>query len=298
MKTIGIVGSINTDMVFATKRAPLVGETVLGTKHYVSFGGKGANGAIATAKLGGKVKMFGCTGDDHFSLLAIKNLKNKKVDVQHIKKISGETGGIAGITVSEGSNSIVVVPGSNSFVTQKYLEENTGELLKCDIFASQFEIPIKTVRFLSDFCKKHKKIFILNPSPIVKYPKSIFNNATYVIVNETEIKQINGYTDNNPLEVLKKYPQKLILTVGSKGVYFCENNEIKHIDALNVKAIDTTGAGDTFLGAFMLHIASGKTFAESINFANICAGIKTTKIGAQVGMPTKKDVDKYLLLKN
>lgn len=297
MKTIAIVGSINTDMVFACKRSPVLGETVLGTKHYVSFGGKGANGAIAASRLGGNVKMFGCTGDDHFSVMAIKNLKTQRVDVKNIKKIEGEIGGIAGITVSEGTNSIVVVPGANSNVTEKYLEQNLHELLKCDIFASQFEIPTKTVLFLSRFCKENKKTFILNPSPILKYPKQIFDNATYVIVNETEIKQIQGYNANIPLEVLKKYPQKLILTVGSEGVYFSEDREIKHIDALKVKAIDTTGAGDTFMGAFMVSLSNGKSFAESITFANTCAGIKTTKIGAQTGMPTKLEVDKYLSLK-
>ena len=147
----------------------------------------------------------------------------------------------------------------------------------------------------SRICKENNIKFVLNPSPIKEYPKEIFDNATFVIVNEIELTQIEGYNSKKHHDLLKKYPNKLILTQGKDGCFYCDGKNIINIPAIkNVEPIDTTGAGDTFLGSFMVAINNEMNIFDALTFANICAGLKTTKLGAQTGMPTLKEVKKYI----
>ena len=291
---IGVIGSINIDLTTITKVFPTQGETVIGDKIMFNNGGKGANVAVASARLGEKTNLFACVGDDDFSMLAISNLKNENVNIKTIKKLNGEKCGIANIILQNGHNRIIIVPGANEKLNYDMISENMETLKKCSIVGGQFEIPATTLYKVSEICKKNGIAFVLNLSPIKPYNKKILDNSTYIIVNEVEITQIPGYNKNNPDEILYKNPNKLILTKGADGVYFHDGKELCHIPAIKVKVKDTTGAGDTFFGAFMVALNNGKSLYDSISFANVCAGLKTTKIGAQTGMPKLQEVLKYI----
>lgn len=293
MNKIGIVGSINTDFVSFADKMPKPGETVNGRSFSINYGGKGANVAVSAARLNGKSKIFACVGDDNFSKAALENLRNQNVDVSNVKSVKGEFCGSAQITVTPETNSIVVCSGANGKFNREYIEELENEITKMSIVATQLEIPVDTVLSLSRICRKHNVKFLFNPSPIKCVPKEIYENSDYILVNEVEIKQLEGYDDNKPFELLKMYNGKLILTKGKEGVYFYDG-EIKNIPSIDVTPIDTTGAGDTFTGAFLTAIVKGYSLNRSLIFANTAAGLKTTKKGAQTGMPYIGEVEKYL----
>lgn len=294
-KRIGVVGSINTDLVINTDNLPKVGETIEGKDFLLAFGGKGANEAVACARLGASVNLLSCVGDDLFSKNAIAHLQEEGVHITAVKQLKNISGGIASIVVSNKNNQIIVVPGANQKVDVAYIKKYTSRLKECSIVGTQFEIPVESVLEASRICKENNIKFVLNPSPIKEYPKEIFDNATFVIVNEIELTQIEGYNSKKHHDLLKKYPNKLILTQGKDGCFYSDGKNIINIPAIkNVEPIDTTGAGDTFLGSFMVAINNEMNIFDALTFANICAGLKTTKLGAQTGMPTLKEVKKYI----
>ena len=294
MNRIGVVGSINTDIVCKTDVLPKVGETVIGNEFMISFGGKGANEAVACARLGASTNLLACAGDDMFSKNAIAHLQEEGVHITAIKQIKNTNGGIANITIANNNNSIIVVPGANSSLDVNYIKKYTSRIKECSIVGGQFEIPVDAILLVSRICRDNNIKFVLNPSPIKDYPIELFDNSTYVIVNEIEVCEIKGYNKKKPLDVLKQYPDKLIMTKGADGVYFSDGKEVINIPAINVKVVDTTGAGDTFLGSFMVAINNGLNTRDALTFANICAGLKTTKLGAQTGMPKLAEVKKYI----
>ncbi len=289
MKKIAIVGSINTDMVFETDRAPVCGETVSGKSFSFAFGGKGANEAVAVARLGAKAVLFGAVGDDVFSAENIKNLKREKVDVQNVQTITNCYGGVAGITLTSGKNSIVVASGANAKYTASMLAKSKDELIKCEALGVQAEIDVKVIEKAIDIMHKAGKIVVFNPSPMQNFDAKLYEQSTYIVVNEIEI---SGMPDFVSVEnELKKYPNKLILTQGDKGAYYFDGEKICNVPAVKIKkVVDTTGAGDTFLGAFLVAVSGGKNIKEAIEFACKCASLKCAKLGAQSGMPTKEMV--------
>lgn len=290
MKKIAVIGSINTDFVFRCKELPKPNETILGEAFEVNFGGKGANEAVASARLGADVTLFGKVGDDLYSAENLKHLKNEGVDVSYVETAKNTSGGSAGIMHGSGTNSIIVVGGANAKVDEDYINRHKQEVLSNDIFCLTLEIPQKTVEYLIDLLFNNGKTVIFNPSPITKLSRQLYNKCTYVIVNEVEVLDLPGYAGLQ--ETLKLYDGKLIVTHGKDGVYLYQNGEVCHKPALKIKnVVDTTGAGDTFLSAFAVAVASEKSFSESIEFANVCAGVKTTKSGAQTGMPKLAEIE-------
>ena len=298
MKKIGIVGSINTDFVCTTDVLPKIGETVVGKDFMFTFGGKGANEAIACARLKSNVSLFGCLGDDLFSKQNFDNLNKENVYTKNIKQIKNYKCGIANIIVSNKNNQIIVSPGSNKFLNKDYIKLYKNEIKQCSIIGTQFEIQLDAIELLSEIANKNNIIFVLNPSPIKEYSKKIFDNANYVIVNEIELEHVFGYNKKNPNDVLEKYPNKLILTKGKEGCFFFDGKKICHIPSIKANVVDTTGAGDTFMGAFMVGLSNNLPLKDCLIFANICAGLKTEKLGAQTGMPTLEEVKNYLKQNN
>ena len=292
-KKIGVIGSVNVDIVSNTNILPKMGETVLGEDFLISFGGKGANEAVASSRLGASTSLFACVGDDMFSKNSLANLLKEGVHVTAVKQLKGEKCGFANIIVNNGNNQIIVVPGANAKLDEKYIKTYKNRLLECSIIGCQFEVPVGSLLLASRICVENNIKFVLNPSPIKVYPEELFTNATYVIVNEHEIMQL-AKNNEKEVDVLKKYPNKLILTKGAEGVFVFDGKSVVNIPAIKVKVVDTTGAGDTFLGSFMVGINGGLDFIDAIKFANICAGLKTTKLGAQTGMPTMKEVLSYI----
>lgn len=288
-KKIAVFGSINTDLTFDCDKLPIPGETVHGNAFQIAFGGKGANEAVACSRLGANVCLFGKIGDDYFSNKNLSNLKKENINLKNVEIQKNSFGGIAGICVDKQTNSIIITPGANDLVDTNYLYKVKKDLLKNDIFCLQLEIPFDTVCDVINLLHQNNKTIIFNPSPVRPIPNALLDKCSYIIVNEIEIKNLSGYQDDE--QMLKKYGGKLILTKGDEGVYYFDDNKIKKEPALKVKdVVDTTGAGDTFLGAFACGLSYNLTFAQSIKFANIAGGLKIQKKGAQAGMPLLKDV--------
>ena len=295
---IAVVGSINMDQTIVAERIPLKGETVKGSGLQHIPGGKGANQAVAMARLGAQVSMFGCVGNDENGRRLIENLKNNEVNTDHIKTVDGVPTGIAIITLGESDNTIVVVAGANSCTDKAYIDSIKDELLGYDMVVLQHEIPLEAVHYVIELCYDKGIPTILNPAPAATVTKDIVKKVTYLTPNEHEAFLIFG--EEKPEEdLLKEYPEKLIITKGSQGVKVCLNNgKILSIPCIKSRVIDTTGAGDTFNGAFAVRICSGDDMKDALEFANTAAGMSIEKMGAQGGMPTSEEVNKRMASKN
>ncbi|ONI39795.1 ribokinase [Candidatus Epulonipiscium fishelsonii] len=283
---IGVVGSINMDMVLSTERIPLKGETLIGTDLNYNAGGKGANQAVSIAKLGGNVKMFGAVGNDANGEKLISSMKQDGVDTSFIRKIDDENTGLAVITVGEHDNTIVVIPGANNLVDRNYIDSVKNELLCCEIIIMQHEIPQDTNEYVVKICKDKDIKLILNPAPAKNVSDTILSGIDYITPNEHEVKIL--FPDLSIEECLKKYKEQLIVTQGENGVSISmKDDTILNVPSRKSKVLDTTGAGDTFNGAFAYALTQKYPLEKALKFANITAGISTEKHGAQNGMPSK-----------
>ncbi len=294
MKKIGVVGSINMDMTVQAERIPLKGETLKGENLKYIPGGKGANQAVAMAKLGADVEMFGCVGDDSAGKDLLENLKSVGVKTEHIRIADNVPTGLALITVGENDNTIIVVAGANNCVDIDYVNQIRDALLQCDIVLLQHEIPQETVEYTANLCTENGVKVVLNPAPARPVKPEILEKVTYLTPNEHETVILFG-EEQSFEELMKKYPEKLVITQGSKGVSTClKNGEVVLVPARKSKVVDTTGAGDTLNGAFAVAITEGRAMKDALKFANTAAGLSIEKAGAQGGMPTYQDVIKEL----
>ncbi len=290
MGKIGVVGSINMDMTVKAERIPLKGETLKGWDLQYIPGGKGANQAVAMAKLGAEVEMFGCVGDDAAGESLVKNLQDTGVETGHIKVVPGVPTGLAMITVGENDNTIIVVAGTNNHVDIEYVNEVKDSILECEIVLLQHEIPQETVEYVISLCADNGVKVVLNPGPARPVKQEILEKVTYLTPNEHEAVILFG-KDISFEEMMKRYPEKLVITQGSRGVSTClKNGEVILVPARKANVVDTTGAGDTLNGAFTVAVTEGKGIAEALAFANTAAGLSTEKFGAQGGMPTLEEV--------
>jgi ribokinase len=287
---LGVVGSINMDMVVTAERIPSKGETIKGNDISYIPGGKGANQAVAAARLGAEVEMFGCVGNDDTGRILIKNLIKEGIQTRNICIIDDITTGIAVITVAENDNSIIVVAGANNMVDKAYVDSISEDLLACDMVLLQHEIPQETVEYVIHLCNEHRIKVVLNPAPARPVHKEIIDMIDYLTPNEHEAVIIFG-ADKNTEDLLKQYPEKLIITQGEKGVSVCQKSgEVLLVPARKANVVDTTGAGDTLNGAFTVAILSNKYIADALRFANVAASLSTEKFGAQGGMPSYETV--------
>ncbi|GFI37884.1 ribokinase [Lachnospiraceae bacterium] len=294
MGKIGVVGSINMDMTVKAERIPLKGETLKGEDLKYIPGGKGANQAVAMAKLGAQVEMFGCVGDDAAGSSLVKNLQETGVETKCIKTISGVPTGLAMITVGDNDNTIIVVAGTNDHVDIAYVNEVKDALLECEIVLLQHEIPQETIEYVVDLCAQNGVKVVLNPGPARPVKQEVLEKVTYLTPNEHEAVILFG-TDLTFEEMMKKYPEKLVITQGSRGVSTClKNGEVILVPARKADVVDTTGAGDTLNGAFTVAVTEGKAIRDALLFANTAAGLSTEKFGAQGGMPTYEEVKKAM----
>lgn len=291
---LAVVGSINMDMTVTAERIPLKGETLLGDSISYIPGGKGANQAVAMAKLGAEVEMFGCVGDDANGQKMLDNLNKVGVKTGHIQILENVPTGIAMITVGDNDNTIIVVPGANGKVDEAYVDSIKDVLETYDMVVLQHEIPLETVHYIVEFCDEKKIPVVLNPAPAAAVPMDIIEKVTYVTPNEHEAVLIFG-KELSTEELLKKYPEKLVITQGSRGVSTClKDGGVLTVPARPAKVADTTGAGDTLNGAFSVQIAGGADMKSALTFANTAASLSTEKFGAQSGMPTAEEVEKEL----
>jgi len=277
------------DLVVTSEKRPAAGETVLGESFSTVPGGKGANQAVAAARLGAEVTMIGRVGDDGFGVTILKNLQLNGVNTSYVEPVPDCASGTAHITLAEGDNSIIVVKGANDWITPEYVQKASAVIKEADIVMIQQEIPEETVEFTARLCKELGKKLLLNPAPARKLSKEVIESTTYLTPNEHECSVL--FAGIGQTEILKKYPNKLFITEGEKGVRYFDGSVEKVIPSFSVQVLDTTGAGDTFNGAFAVAVAEGKSYEESLKFANKAASISVTKFGAQGGMPTRAEVE-------
>ncbi|ALC89441.1 ribokinase [Bacillus sp. FJAT-18017] len=286
---ITVIGSINVDLVTVTKRLPDQGETIAGETFHTKSGGKGANQAVAAARLGANVQMIGCVGDDQNGSAMLENLVNEKVSTRMITKIPNTNTGVANIILSNHDNRIIIVPGANQKVTPEYVKQFEQEILTSALVLIQFEIPLETVLYCLDLCASHQIPIIVNPAPAETIPYEYWNKATYITPNEGEATQLfDFYTMSADLN------DKLIITKGEHGVSYHKNNERLLIPAYTVTPVDTTGAGDTFNGALCVALTEQQSLESAVKFANAASALSIQKFGAQDGMPTRAEVEAFL----
>lgn len=280
------------DLVVTSSRRPGAGETVLGDSFKTVPGGKGANQAVAAARLGAEVAMIGRVGDDAFGKDIVENFRANAVNTQNVKPVTHLESGTAHIILAEGDNSIVVVEAANREVTPAYVDEAAEVIRDADIVLIQQEIPEETVVHVSALCAELGTPLLLNPAPARTLPQEVIDNAAYITPNEHEAEIL--FQGMSPAQALRQYPNKLFITEGSKGVRYFDGTDEILVPTYKVEAVDTTGAGDTFNAAFAVALAEGKALQESIRFANRAASLSVTKFGAQGGMPTRDEVEESL----
>jgi ribokinase len=303
-KPIVVVGSINIDLVAVAERIPAVGETVIGSDFKIHPGGKGANQAVAVARLGYPVRLIGRVGDDIFGTQLRTHLDNAGVETTGVNTSEGASG-VALISVSNtGENSIIVTPGANSRVTPQDIENNIEIIRRAGIVLTQLEIPVETVDYLASICEREKVPLILDPAPAQKLPPGIFKKIAWFTPNQIEAA-LYGESSTNETEaadsiatasaILARGCGGVVLKMGSRGVYLASREGVgKFVPAFAVETVDTTAAGDAFNGGFAVGLMLGRSAAESARLAAAVAAISVTRTGAQPSMPTMKEVERFL----
>src|SRR6476660_9913319 len=294
VKPIVVVGSINIDLVACSERIPAPGETISGSVFNTYFGGKGANQAVAAAKLGHPVIMIGKVGNDLFGSQLEQALEAAGVSIQCVQRTRGASGVALIITDRTGENSIVVVPGANGELGPADLEKYRDILLNAGMILTQLEVPFDVVEQVAGFACSHNIPLLLDPAPARELPTQLMQDATWVTPNEVEIRHLLNGAGANPNEALAaeqlaaKGVRNIVVKLGSRGVLLKQENQTAiPVPGFPVKAVDTTGAGDAFNGAFAVGLLSGKSPVQSAKFANAVAAISVTRPGAQPSMPTR-----------
>lgn len=300
MKNICVIGSLNMDLVVNVDTMPKPGQTLLGGNFKEVPGGKGANQAVAMARLGGKVSMIGKVGNDSFGKTLINALNNDNVNTNHIHTANCSTG-VAFITVDKNAqNAIVVAPGANFELSKDDIDKNIDCIKNSDIVVIQLETPLETVKYALQIAKDLNKYTILNPAPAIKLNDDIIKNVDLLTPNETELEiisemKIESKDDINKAakKMIEKGIKELIVTLGSKGSLYINEEKSFFKSAYKVEAVDTTAAGDSFTGALAVALSNNKNIAEAMDFASKVGALSVMKEGAQSSLPTLKDVDNF-----
>jgi len=299
-ESIVVIGSVNMDLVCRTARMPNPGETVLGKDLVFVPGGKGANQAVAAARMGAEVHFIGCVGNDAFGKTLVQSLKNNKIKIEYLKVIKEAATGTAMILVDEmGENSIVVSPGANYKITPRHIEEAADLIKKAKIALFQLEIPLETVEYAIELCHKHGVFTMLDPAPAVTrgLPPPLYR-VDLLTPNKSEAEILVGNPDvtreQTAMQLLKKGPGAVILKLGEKGALVYQEGKTQKIPGFKVEAKDSTAAGDAFNGALAFTLSEGRALSEAARFANAAGALCCTQLGAQTSLPFRKDVEIFL----
>ena len=302
MKSCAVIGSINMDMVARVDRFPRPGETRTGRSFQTVPGGKGANQAIALARLGTPVRMLGRVGDDLFGQQYIDRFRECGVDAAGVAVSAGVTTGVAVIEVNdEGENHIIGVPGANGACDKDWLKAALREAMDADIFLIQLEMPLETVWTALERLKAAGKTVVLDPAPAAPIPDSALAGLSYITPNETELERITADLPNDAdaerrmRTLLERGVRAVIHKAGADGAYIAvPGAPTRHVPGFSVRAVDTTAAGDTFNAGFSAGLAQGLELEASVRLANAAAALSVTALGAQGGMPTMEEVRRFL----
>ena len=295
-----VLGSINMDLTVTADEIPQVGETVIGKSFNQYPGGKGANQAVCAAKLKSKVCFLGKVGKDAYGDFMVKEMSSSGIDVSHIERSEMSTG-IASICVdSKGQNNIVVVPGANFSVDPSYIDRHKDTIEKCNIILAQHEIPVEVTEYAFTIAKKSGKTTILNPAPAEKLSESMINMTDILVPNEHELSRITGLACKSTQDIAKaarvlqsQGVKTIIVTMGKEGVMLLDKEGERVFPSFRVSAIDTTAAGDSFLGGFAASYAENKDMARAIVYGQMVASYTIQYKGAQSSMPSYEQFEAY-----
>ncbi|MGA2857873.1 MAG: ribokinase [Candidatus Sulfotelmatobacter sp.] len=302
-KSIVVVGSINLDLVAGADHIPRVGETVIGRGFKTFYGGKGANQAVAAAKLGCPVAMVGNVGDDAFGTQLRNGLNDARVDTACVNTVEGPSGVALITTDLRGENSIVVVPGANGHLTPKLVEKAAPLLERAGFLLTQLEIPLETVDYLAQFAERHNIPLMLDPAPARELSGALLRRVCWITPNETETQELlktnirNGDQDYCAAAdcLLACGAKNVLLKLGARGCLIAQGTLPKEcVRAFSVNAVDTTAAGDAFNAGFAVGLMRGYTVSHSAFFASAAAAISVTRPGAQPSMPSGEEVERFL----
>lgn len=296
-----VIGSLNMDLVTRAPRLPKGGETLIGHSFATVSGGKGANQAVAAARLGARVAMVGCVGNDDYGVQLREALLAEQIDCQAVSTVE-DSSGVALIVVDDNSqNAIVIVAGANGAMTPAVIDRFDAVLQAADVIICQLEIPDATVGHALKRARALGKTVILNPAPASRpLPADWFAAIDYLIPNESEASALSGLpvdslqsAESAANQLIAMGAGKVIITLGAQGSLFANGKGFEHFPAPKVQAVDTTAAGDTFVGGFAAALASGKSEAEAIRYGQVAAALSVTRAGAQPSIPTMSDVQAF-----
>src|SRR5580704_7334840 len=297
---IAVIGSANIDLTTFSDRFPKAGETIFGQKFDLGFGGKGANQAVASRLCGAEVFMIARVGNDLFGPATIDNFKNLWIDTTHVRQIEGASSGVAPIFVEpNGQNRILVVKGANDLLKPADVDAASELLKTVDCIVLQFEIPLETVYYSVAFASKNGIRCIVNPAPAQPVDLNALAGLDYFVPNESEAETITGMPVRNVEDakkcagsLLSSGVKRVILTLGANGSLLAGSESMEHVAAFNVKSIDSTGAGDAFIGSFAVFLGEGSSEKEAVRRANLYAGLSTTREGTQKSFFDRAHFDK------
>jgi ribokinase len=299
-RPIVVVGSINIDLVATADRIPAVGETIVGTDFQIHPGGKGANQAVAVARLGHPVGMIGRLGNDSFGRQLKAHMQAMGVDCSAVGTSEGPSGVAAILVSNRGENCIVVVPGANATVMPRDVEAGLPMIRRASTVLTQLEIPLETVEYLGALCHREGIPLILDPAPAHELPPGVIKNLDWFTPNQTEAAFYTGDGDgatpgDSAKSLLARGCRGVLLKLGSRGAYLATSRDPgQFIPAFPVTAVDSTAAGDAFNGAFATGLTSDKSARDSAVFAAAAAAISVTRPGAQPSMPTLSEVEQFI----
>lgn len=303
-KRIVVVGSINLDLVAATQRIPIAGETVAGLSFRTFPGGKGANQAVAAARVGGAVSMVGKLGADAFGVQLRESLEESNVNTEAVEVVPGSSGVALITTDPKGQNAITVVAGANAQLSPTDIDANIDLIRSAGILLTQLEIPLATVDYLAAIAAQERIPLVLDPAPARFLPPSLLKSVEWLTPNETETCILLGrrpqelsenLTEDAANALLDCGSRNVILKLGEKGCYVALSDGTRQLlPAYSVEAVDSTAAGDAFNGAFAVALMNGLEPLESASWASAVAAISVTRPGAQASMPTASEVDRFL----
>lgn len=294
---IAVVGSLNMDIVVRVPRAPEAGETLLAHELFTTPGGKGANQAVACARLGARVAMVGCVGRDDFGQQLREVLRADGVDTSHVR-IAGSTSGVAVILVDDAAeNRIVIVPGANAAISTDDVHAAHALLESAAMTVLQLEIPVDVVVAAAALANAAGRKVLFNPAPMRELPDPLWPLVDILVLNETEAAALTGRPVDSiaaaevvSSELRQRGPTTVILTLGAEGAVLADPSGCRHVAAVKVAAVDTTAAGDTFIGAFAAATVAGLPAGEAVDYAVRAAALCVTRLGAQVSIPFQREL--------
>lgn len=300
--TICVVGSLNMDLVVRSPHLPVPGETISGGPFATYAGGKGANQAVAAARMGGRVAMVGRVGDDSFGSELRGGLEREGIDVGHVEAVAGTSSGIALITVQQdGQNTIVIAPGANGTLTPRDIEAAEGTITGARVLVLQLETPLPVVQRAAAMARVAGVTVVLNPAPAQPLPPELLSLVDYLVPNQSEAALLSGLvadTEENALRAAQLLRDKgigtVVLTLGDQGALLVGASGGELIVPHEVTPVDATAAGDAFVGAFAVALAEGHDAATALRWGNAAGAIAVTAVGAQPSLPTRAAVEALL----